>query len=63
MVYSSTTLCPPRGHAWREPHADDRRTILESSAPAERPAADTFQTRVRVPAGGKTNVTYTVETK
>jgi hypothetical protein len=46
-----------------EPYADNRWEILESSAPAERLAANTFQMRVRVPAGGKTTVTYTVETK
>ncbi|HEX8188785.1 MAG TPA: hypothetical protein VF586_10560 [Pyrinomonadaceae bacterium] len=46
-----------------EPHADNRWTILESSAPAERLAANTFQMRVRVPAGGRTTVTYAVETR
>lgn len=46
-----------------EPYADNQWTILESSAPAERLAANTFQMRVRVPANGKTTVTYTVETK
>ena len=46
-----------------EPSGDNQWTILESSAPAERLAANTFQMRVRVPAGGKTTVTYTVENK
>ncbi len=44
-----------------EPYADNQWAILESSAPAERLAANTFQMRVRVPAGGTTTVTYTVE--
>ena len=46
-----------------EPFGDNQWTMLESSAPAERLAANTFQMKVRVPAGGKTTVTYTVETK
>jgi hypothetical protein len=46
-----------------EPSGDNQWTILESSAPAERLAANSFQMRVRVPAGGKTTVTYTVENK
>ena len=46
-----------------EPHGDNQWAILESSAPAERLAANTFQMKVRVPAGGKTTVTYAVETK
>lgn len=46
-----------------EPYSDNQWTIIEPSAPAERLAANTFQMRVRVPANGKTTVTYTVETK
>ena len=46
-----------------EPYGDNQWTIIEPSAPVERLAANTFQMRVRVPAGGKTAVTYTVETK
>jgi hypothetical protein len=46
-----------------EPHGDNQWTIIEPSTQAERLAANAFQMRVRVPAGGKTNVTYTVETK
>ena len=46
-----------------EPYGDNQWTVLEPSAPAERLAANTFQMKVRVPASGKTTVTYTVETK
>jgi hypothetical protein len=46
-----------------EPYNDNQWTVIQSSAPTERMAANTFQMRVRVPAGGKTTVTYTVETK
>jgi hypothetical protein len=46
-----------------EPYADNQWTVLESSAPAERLAANTFQVKVLVPARGATTVTYTVETK
>jgi hypothetical protein len=46
-----------------EPHEDNQWTILESSATPERLAANNFQIKVRVPAGGRTPVTYTVETK
>ena len=46
-----------------EPFGDNQWAIQESSAPAERLAANTFQMKVLVPAGGKTTVTYTVETK
>ena len=46
-----------------EPFGDNQWTITEPSAPAERLAANTFQMRARVPAGGKTTLTYTVETK
>ncbi len=46
-----------------EPFADNQWAILESSAATERLAANTFQMKVRVPAGGKTTLAYTVETK
>jgi len=46
-----------------EPHDDNQWTVIASSAPAERLAANAFQMRVRVPANGKTTVNYTVETK
>jgi hypothetical protein len=46
-----------------EPHGDNQWTVIDPSAQAERLSANTFQMRVRVPAGGKTAVTYTVENK
>ena len=46
-----------------EPYGDNRWDILESSATPERLAANTFQMRVRVPAGGTKTVAYTVEIK
>jgi hypothetical protein len=46
-----------------EPANENRWTILESSVPAERLSANTFQMKVQVPARGKTTVSYTVETK
>ncbi len=46
-----------------EPFGDNQWTISDSSSPAEHLSANTFQMKVRVPAGGKTTVTYTVETK
>jgi hypothetical protein len=46
-----------------EPANENRWTILESSAPVEKLSANTFQMKVQVPAGGKTTVSYTVETK
>jgi hypothetical protein len=46
-----------------EPYGDNQWTILQSSAPAERLGANTFQMKVRVPGSGATTVTYTVETK
>jgi hypothetical protein len=46
-----------------EPFAENQWTILESSHPTEKLAADNFQMKVKVPAGGKTVLTYTVETK
>ncbi|HEX8179325.1 MAG TPA: hypothetical protein VF525_07250 [Pyrinomonadaceae bacterium] len=46
-----------------EPHADNQWTLLESSAQGERLGANAVQFKVQVPAGGKTTLTYTVETK
>ncbi|HST50643.1 MAG TPA: hypothetical protein VLJ61_01430 [Pyrinomonadaceae bacterium] len=46
-----------------EPFAENQWAILESSHATEKLAADNFQLKVEVPAGGKTVVTYTVETK
>ncbi len=46
-----------------EQFADNQWTVLESSHPHERLAANSLQFRVPVPAGGQTTVTYTVETK
>lgn len=46
-----------------EPHGENQWTILNPSAQPERLAANAFQMQVRVPAGGRTAVTYTVETK
>jgi hypothetical protein len=46
-----------------ESHGENRWTILESSHQTEALAANTFQMRASVPAGGKTVVTYTVESK
>jgi hypothetical protein len=46
-----------------EPFAENQWTILESSHPTERLAANSIQMKTQVPAGGKTTVTYTVETK
>jgi hypothetical protein len=46
-----------------EPAHENRWTILESSAPVEKLSANTFQMKVQVPSGGKTVVSYTVETK
>lgn len=46
-----------------EQFADNQWAVLESSAPHERLAANSLQFRVQVPAGGRTAVTYTVETK
>lgn len=46
-----------------EPFAENQWTILESSHPTERLAANSIQIKTQVPAGGKTTVTYTVETK
>jgi hypothetical protein len=46
-----------------EQFADNQWKVLESSAPSERLGANSLQFRVRVPAGGRTAITYTVETK
>lgn len=46
-----------------EPFGDNQWKLIEPSAQTERLAANTFQMKVRVPAGGKTTVTYTVETQ
>jgi hypothetical protein len=46
-----------------EGFADNQWTILESSVPGERLGASGAQFKVQVPAGGKTTLTYTVETK
>ena len=46
-----------------EPFGDNQWTVLEPSARPERLSANTFQMGVRVPAGGKTAVTYAVETR
>jgi hypothetical protein len=46
-----------------EPFAENQWTILESSHTTERLAANSIQLKTQVPAGGKTTVTYTVETK
>lgn len=46
-----------------EGFADNQWTILESSVPGERLGASGAQFKVQVPAGSKTTVTYTVETK
>lgn len=46
-----------------EPHNDNQWTFIDHSAQPERLAANAFQMQVRVPAAGKTTVTYTVETK
>jgi len=46
-----------------EPNGENQWTIVESSAPATRLSANTFQMTVQVPARGTTTVTYTLETK
>lgn len=46
-----------------EPFAENQWTVLQSSVPTERLAANSIQMKTEVPAGGKTTVTYTVETK
>lgn len=46
-----------------EQFADNQWKVLESSAPHERLGANSLQFRVKVPAGGQTTVTYTVETR
>jgi hypothetical protein len=46
-----------------EPFGDNQWAVVERSAKEERLGANTFQVRVRVPAGGKTTVAYTLEAK
>ena len=46
-----------------EPFDENRWTLLESSHQSETLGANTIQFKVQVPAGGKTVVSYTVETK
>jgi hypothetical protein len=46
-----------------EPFDENRWTLLESSHKSETLGANTIQFKVQVPAGGKTVVSYTVETK
>ncbi|HEV7587624.1 MAG TPA: hypothetical protein VGO40_05800, partial [Longimicrobium sp.] len=46
-----------------EPNGENQWTIVESSVPAQRLSAHTFQMTVQVPARGSTTVTYTLETK
>jgi hypothetical protein len=46
-----------------EGFADNQWTILESSVPGERLGASGAQFKLQVPAGGKTTLTYMVETK
>lgn len=46
-----------------EPYDENRWTILTSSHPSETLGANLIQFKVPVPAGGKTVVSYTVETK
>lgn len=46
-----------------EPFRDNQWTIIDPTVPAERLSASTFQMKVSVPAGGKTTVIYTIETK
>ncbi len=46
-----------------EPFADNQWTILTSSPQGERLGASAMQFKVQVPAGSKTTVAYTIETK
>jgi hypothetical protein len=46
-----------------EPFSDNQWTVTESSAQSEKLAANSIQFKVNVPAGGKTTVTYALETK
>ena len=46
-----------------ESHAENQWTISASSSPSEQLGANTAQFKVQVPAGGKTTVSYTVETR
>ena len=45
-----------------EPYDDNQWRVLESTVPAEQLGANLVQFRLRVPAGGKQTLTYTVET-
>jgi hypothetical protein len=45
-----------------EPYDDNQWRVVESSAPHEQLGANLVQFRLRVPAGGKQTLTYTVET-
>jgi hypothetical protein len=46
-----------------EPFGDNQWNVTESSAQAEKLAANSLQIKVQVAAGAKTTITYTVETK
>jgi hypothetical protein len=46
-----------------EPYGENQWTVVESSSTAEKLGANSVQFKVQVPAGGKTTVTYTLETK
>jgi hypothetical protein len=58
---------PAAADAWVrdgiEPFGDNDWTVSENTAPFERLGSNTIQFKVRVPAGGKTTVTYTVVTR
>jgi hypothetical protein len=62
-----TNRAPRAGEAFVregvEQFADNQWTVLTSSHPHERLAANSLQFKVQVPAGGQATVTYTVETK
>lgn len=46
-----------------EPFGENQWTVIESSATAEKLGANSVQFKVQVPAGGRIEVTYTIETK
>ena len=46
-----------------EPYGENQWTVVESSATSEKLGANSIQFKVQVPAGGKTVVTYKLETK
>jgi hypothetical protein len=46
-----------------EPFGDNQWNVTESSSQTEKLAANSLQIKVQVPAGAKTTVTYTIETK